>query len=260
MLSVATRDELAAELAEAARRRTPLTPLTIVYPDIDVVDAYEIQLINIRQRVAEGARVVGPQGRAVLRGDAEDDGRRGARLRALALRDGVFRGPAGGRGRYLFPASRSRWPSFWPTICPARAAPRMTSWPRPPRSRLRSRSSTPASRTGRSACATPSPITRPPAASCWAASGFAQGHRRQRDRGGVVPGRRSGRRGSQRRRSRQPRHRGGVVGPQGRQLRRATQGRRHHLARVVHPGDRRTPGESFVADFTGLGSVRVSFD
>ena len=28
-------------------------------PDIDVVDAYEIQLINIRQRVAEGARVVG---------------------------------------------------------------------------------------------------------------------------------------------------------------------------------------------------------
>ncbi|HNA52203.1 MAG TPA: 2-keto-4-pentenoate hydratase [Mycobacterium sp.] len=59
MLSVATRDELAAELAEAARRRTPLTPLTIVHPDIDVVDAYEIQLINIRQRVAEGARVVG---------------------------------------------------------------------------------------------------------------------------------------------------------------------------------------------------------
>ena len=59
MLSVATRDELAAELAEAARCRTPLTPLTIVHPDIDVVDAYEIQLINIRQRVAEGARVVG---------------------------------------------------------------------------------------------------------------------------------------------------------------------------------------------------------
>lgn len=59
MLSVATRDELAAELAEAERRRTPLTPLTVVHPEIDVVDAYEIQLINIRQRVAEGARVVG---------------------------------------------------------------------------------------------------------------------------------------------------------------------------------------------------------
>jgi 2-keto-4-pentenoate hydratase len=26
------------------------------------------------------------------------------------------------------------------------------------------------------------------------------------------------------------------------------------------PGDRRTPGESFVADFTGLGSVRLSFE
>jgi 2-keto-4-pentenoate hydratase len=33
--------------------------LTAAYPDIDVVDAYEIQLINIRQRVAEGARVLG---------------------------------------------------------------------------------------------------------------------------------------------------------------------------------------------------------
>lgn len=59
MLSVATRAELAAELAEAERSRVPLTPLTANHPDIDVVDAYEIQLINIRQRVAEGARVVG---------------------------------------------------------------------------------------------------------------------------------------------------------------------------------------------------------
>jgi 2-keto-4-pentenoate hydratase len=33
--------------------------LTAANRDIDVVDAYEIQLINIRQRVAEGARVVG---------------------------------------------------------------------------------------------------------------------------------------------------------------------------------------------------------
>ena len=59
MLSVATRDELAAELAEAERSRVPISPLTSSHPDIDVVDAYEIQLINIRQRVAEGARVVG---------------------------------------------------------------------------------------------------------------------------------------------------------------------------------------------------------
>ena len=37
----------------------PIAPLTDGNPDIDVVDAYEIQLINIRQRVAEGARVMG---------------------------------------------------------------------------------------------------------------------------------------------------------------------------------------------------------
>ncbi len=59
MLSVSTREELAAELAEAERTRVPMTPLTSNHSDIDVVDAYEIQLINIRQRVAEGARVVG---------------------------------------------------------------------------------------------------------------------------------------------------------------------------------------------------------
>ncbi|HXA91313.1 MAG TPA: 2-keto-4-pentenoate hydratase [Mycobacterium sp.] len=59
MLSVAIRDELAADLAQAERSREPIVPLTVAYPDIDIVDAYEIQLINIRQRVAEGARVLG---------------------------------------------------------------------------------------------------------------------------------------------------------------------------------------------------------
>jgi 2-keto-4-pentenoate hydratase len=59
MISVATRDVLAADLAQAERSRQPIAPLTAAHPEIDVVDAYEIQLINIRQRVAEGARVVG---------------------------------------------------------------------------------------------------------------------------------------------------------------------------------------------------------
>jgi 2-keto-4-pentenoate hydratase len=59
MLSVQTRDELAADLAQAERSKVPIAPLTDGHPAIDVVDAYEIQLINIRQRVAEGARVVG---------------------------------------------------------------------------------------------------------------------------------------------------------------------------------------------------------
>jgi 2-keto-4-pentenoate hydratase len=59
MLSNQVRDELAAVLAEAERGREPMAPLASAHPDIDVVDAYEIQLINIRQRVAEGARVLG---------------------------------------------------------------------------------------------------------------------------------------------------------------------------------------------------------
>ena len=59
MLSAATRAELAADLAEAERTRVPMSPLIVAHPGIDVVDAYEIQLINIRQRIAEGAVVVG---------------------------------------------------------------------------------------------------------------------------------------------------------------------------------------------------------
>jgi 2-keto-4-pentenoate hydratase len=59
MLSSATRAALAAQLAEAERTRVPMDPLTAAHPDIDVVDAYEIQLINIRQRLGDGARVVG---------------------------------------------------------------------------------------------------------------------------------------------------------------------------------------------------------
>jgi 2-keto-4-pentenoate hydratase len=59
MLSVQTREQLAADLAEAERTRVPISPLTDANPDIDVVDAYEIQLINIRARVADGARVIG---------------------------------------------------------------------------------------------------------------------------------------------------------------------------------------------------------
>ncbi|BBZ24653.1 2-keto-4-pentenoate hydratase [Mycolicibacter hiberniae] len=59
MLSAQIREELAAELAQAERSRVPISPLTAAQPEIDVVDAYEIQLINIRQRIAEGARVVG---------------------------------------------------------------------------------------------------------------------------------------------------------------------------------------------------------
>jgi 2-keto-4-pentenoate hydratase len=59
MLSSVIRAELAAVLADAERSRVPITPLTTAHPDIDVVDAYEIQLINIRARLDDGARVIG---------------------------------------------------------------------------------------------------------------------------------------------------------------------------------------------------------
>ncbi|KAA0021988.1 2-keto-4-pentenoate hydratase [Antrihabitans cavernicola] len=59
MLSTDIRTGLADRLDEAERTRVPIGPLTSAHPDIDVVDAYEIQLINIRRRVQGGARVVG---------------------------------------------------------------------------------------------------------------------------------------------------------------------------------------------------------
>lgn len=59
MLSDSIRAQLAADLAKAERSRVPIDPLTAGSPDIDVVDAYEIQLLNIRARVADGAKVVG---------------------------------------------------------------------------------------------------------------------------------------------------------------------------------------------------------
>ncbi|MEV2225719.1 2-keto-4-pentenoate hydratase [Nocardia vinacea] len=59
MLSDAVRIELADELEAAERDRVGIDPLVARYPDIDVVDAYEIQLINIRRKVDNGAKVVG---------------------------------------------------------------------------------------------------------------------------------------------------------------------------------------------------------
>ncbi|MEV6772749.1 2-keto-4-pentenoate hydratase [Nocardia sp. NPDC051030] len=59
MLTDALRTELAEELALAERDRVPLDPLVARYPGIDVVDAYEIQLINIRRRTAAGSRIIG---------------------------------------------------------------------------------------------------------------------------------------------------------------------------------------------------------
>ncbi|MET8875329.1 2-keto-4-pentenoate hydratase [Nocardia sp. NPDC004604] len=59
MLSDAVRIELADELDVAERDRVGIEPLIARHLDIDVVDAYEIQLINIRRKLDNGAKVVG---------------------------------------------------------------------------------------------------------------------------------------------------------------------------------------------------------
>ncbi|WP_433758422.1 2-keto-4-pentenoate hydratase [Nocardia sp. CA-135398] len=59
MLSDAVRIELADELEAAERDRVGIDPLIARHPDIDVVDAYQIQLINIRRKLDNGAKVVG---------------------------------------------------------------------------------------------------------------------------------------------------------------------------------------------------------
>ena len=59
MLPDDARREAAHALVAAERDRSPIPPLRETYPDLDVVDAYEIQLLNIRQRLAAGATVHG---------------------------------------------------------------------------------------------------------------------------------------------------------------------------------------------------------
>lgn len=80
-----------------------------------------------------------------------------------------------------------------------------------------------------------------------------------RHRGGPVPGRCGDRPGQHQRRARRP-HRGRrVAGPQGRVLRGEAGSRSRDPAGVVHQGRRREAGESYRADFEGLGSVSVDF-
>ena len=59
MLSEQDRRRAAEMLAAAERDRAPIPPLAQTFPGLDVVDAYEIQLSNIRDRLAAGATVHG---------------------------------------------------------------------------------------------------------------------------------------------------------------------------------------------------------
>jgi 2-keto-4-pentenoate hydratase len=59
MLSDEERREVAALLAHAESGRKPIRPLAETFPAMDVVDSYEVALVNVRQRLQRGATVVG---------------------------------------------------------------------------------------------------------------------------------------------------------------------------------------------------------
>ncbi|MFI2410591.1 2-keto-4-pentenoate hydratase [Streptomyces sp. NPDC018947] len=59
MLTDPQRQHAAQILRDAELRRSPVDPLTGTFPEIGTDDAYEIQLVNIRHRVAAGAEVRG---------------------------------------------------------------------------------------------------------------------------------------------------------------------------------------------------------
>jgi 2-oxo-3-hexenedioate decarboxylase/2-keto-4-pentenoate hydratase len=52
-------EELAARLREASRTGTPVPPLSREAPSLTAADAYAIQLVNVRERLAAGATVRG---------------------------------------------------------------------------------------------------------------------------------------------------------------------------------------------------------
>ena len=134
MLSVEVRDELAAELAQAERSREPIAPLTEAIPGIDVVDAYEIQLINIRQRVAEGARVVGHKvglsSEAMQKMMNVDEPDYGHLLDEMQ----VFEDRPVKTGRYLYPRVEVEVGFVLADDLPGACAPRMMCWRRRRRS------------------------------------------------------------------------------------------------------------------------------
>ncbi|MFF9014134.1 2-keto-4-pentenoate hydratase [Streptomyces sp. NPDC014870] len=59
MLTDRLRRQAAERLRDAERGRTPVVPLTETFPGLGVEDAYHVQLLNIRDRQAAGATVVG---------------------------------------------------------------------------------------------------------------------------------------------------------------------------------------------------------
>ena len=103
MLTDTERRAAAVALAEAERTRIPIDPLTTQWAEIDVVDAYEIQLANIADRLKAGALVrghkVGLSARAMQAMMGVDEPDYGHLLDDMFF----FEGDAVPAGRYLYP-------------------------------------------------------------------------------------------------------------------------------------------------------------
>ena len=103
MLSDEVRREVAAALVAAERDQRPIPPLRETWPEIDVVDAYEIQLLNIRQRLAHGATIhghkVGLSSKAMQEMMGVDEPDYGHLLSDMA----VFSSTPVSAGRYCYP-------------------------------------------------------------------------------------------------------------------------------------------------------------
>lgn len=103
MLSDDVRREVAAALAAAERDRRPIPPLRETWPEIDVVDAYEIQLQNIRQRLDAGATIhghkVGLSSKAMQEMMNVDEPDYGHLLSDMAIADGE----SVSAGRWCYP-------------------------------------------------------------------------------------------------------------------------------------------------------------
>ena len=257
------REAAAAVLWEADQTKVPIAPLTETWPELDVVDAYEIQLLNIRRRLDAGAPGPRPQGRALLQGDAGDDGRRRARLRPPARRHGLLRG----RHRRRWPASASPRVEVEVAFVLGRPLPG-AGLHRGRRRPARRTTSLPAIEL----IDTPDPGLE---------DQVCDTDRRQRLVGrlrarraadaadevdlalidAVLRQQRRDRRDRlQRRGARQPGDRGGLAGPQGGPVRRAAGAGSRRAARLVHRAIDARPGRRRrAADFDGLGYVSACF-
>ncbi|HWH28304.1 MAG TPA: 2-keto-4-pentenoate hydratase [Mycobacteriales bacterium] len=93
MLSDLLRDEAAEALRRAEASREAIPPLVQTFEGIDVVDAYEIQLRNIRRRLDAGATVyghkVGLSSKAMQEMMGVDEPDYGHLLSDMVLREGV---------------------------------------------------------------------------------------------------------------------------------------------------------------------------